>query len=277
MRTQSEATGQAAQREPQGQMDQEGMHSQAARGSRKIHTQHTEHRSCIAIGGITIRYLKRSAQLLCQKWWRMVKHSFQPLPENIPETLIRPGRRAGSAWGQVTKRRVGQARSTSQNKGTEMPDGFSNPNGAQTDRAAEIKAKPLAILRPSLRPIPYRRLGEASHPGPTIRMPGDGHCLYHSLGWWASLSQAQVRDQLARVDWDTWNTVCPWDSGSELAEFRRETRDPRIWGGALQIAVCAAIHQVSIEVHTDFGKQSFGSGQLWGSDTPHILPDTTMW
>ena len=95
-------------------------------------------------------------------------------------------------------------------------------------------------------------------------MPGDGHCLYHSLGWWASLSQTQVRDQLARVDWDTWNAICPWDGGSELAEFRRETRDPRIWGGALQIAVCAAIHQVSIEVSTDFGKQSFGSGQLWG-------------
>ena len=32
----------------------------------------------------------------------------------------------------------------------------------------------------------------------------------------------------------------------------------------MQIAVCAAIHQVSIEVHTDFGKQSFGAGQLWG-------------
>jgi len=73
-----------------------------------------------------------------------------------------------------------------------------------------------------------------------------------------------VRDQLARVDWATWKAICPWDKGAELAKFRRETRDPTVWGGAIQIAVCAAMHQVNIEVDTDFGKQSFGTGQRWG-------------
>ena len=166
--------------------------------------------------------------------------------------------------GQGGIRLIGPARATSHTKRSGSPEGFRRPNEAETHRTAKSKAKPLVLLRPSLRPIPYRRLGEASHPGPIIRMPGDGHCLYHSLGWWASLSQAQVRDQLARVDRSTWTRICPWDEGTELAEFRRETRDPRIWGGAMQITVCAAIHQANIEVHTDFGKQASGAGQLWG-------------
>ena len=50
--------------------------------------------------------------------------------------------------------------------------------------------RPKATL---LRPLPYRRLGEALRPGPTIRMPGDGHCLYHALGWWAGMTQSQIR------------------------------------------------------------------------------------
>ena len=78
------------------------------------------------------------------------------------------------------------------------------------------------------------------------------------------MSQTQVRDRLARVDIDIWKRICPWDEGTELSEFRRETRDPRVWGGAMQIAVCAAIHQVTISVHTGFGAQTFGTGPLWG-------------
>ena len=83
---------------------------------------------------------------------------------------------------------------------------------------------------PLIRPMPYRRLGEASHPGPIVRMPGDGHCLYHALGWWAGKPQAQVRASIAGVADHTWYTLFPWDNGNALRTFQEETRNPQIWG-----------------------------------------------
>ena len=81
-----------------------------------------------------------------------------------------------------------------------------------------------------LRPIPFRRIGEASHPGPVVRMPGDGHCLYHALGWWAGLSQGQVRQEIANISEGLWNELCPWDNGREHKLFQRQTKDRNEWG-----------------------------------------------
>ena len=227
----------------------------------KIHTHYTVHTFCIGIGSITISYLKRSAQLWKQWIARRLTQQTQPPRHNETHNIIRPCRRY-AVLGSIT--RGGQARGKGREKNRLRTSGPSSRTGISSESMYAEKAKPCIMLRPSRRPIPYRRLGEASHPGPIIRMPGDGHCLYHALGWWASLTQSQVRNQLASVDWGTWRSICPWDNGAELTEFRRETRDPSVWGGAIQIAVCAAIHQVNIEVDTDFGKQTFGNGQRWG-------------
>ena len=95
-----------------------------------------------------------------------------------------------------------------------------------------------------IRPVPYRSIGEAPHPGPTIRIPGDGHCLFYALGWWADKPQAQIRFWIAEVQEHTWKALFPWDNGNALRTFQEETLNPHVWGGAGQIAVAAAIWKV---------------------------------
>ena len=116
---------------------------------------------------------------------------------------------------------------------------------------------------PLIRPMPYRRLGEASHPGPIVRMPGDGHCLYHALGWWADKPQAQIRARIAEVPEHTWKALFPWDNGDALRTFKEETLNRHCWGGADQIAVAAALWKVRVTVRTSFGDQVYGNGANW--------------
>lgn len=53
--------------------------------------------------------------------------------------------------------------------------------------------------------------------------------------------------------------------GPALLRFRQDTTGPTQWGTALQIAICAAIYQVSIQVATPFGELTFGTGDTrWG-------------
>ena len=114
-----------------------------------------------------------------------------------------------------------------------------------------------------LRPIRYKRIGEASHPGPVIKMPGDGHCLYHALGWWAGLSQGQVRQEVANISKRRWFELCPWDDGQEYKHFQRQTVDRTEWGGAMQVAAMAKIRGVKISIKGEFRTQTFGSGEHW--------------
>ena len=92
---------------------------------------------------------------------------------------------------------------------------------------------------------------------------GDGHCLYHALGWWDGNPQGEVRRTIAAISVAEWRDICPWDDGTALAGFQEETLNPRAWGGALQIAAMARIRGVAVLVHTDFGLQVFGQGPSW--------------
>ena len=114
-----------------------------------------------------------------------------------------------------------------------------------------------------LRPIRYKRIGEASHPGPVIKMPGDGHCLYHALGWWAGTTQGQVRHEISGVGRRAWGDICPWDDGEEYEKFKAETADRTVWGGAMQVAAMAKLRGVKISITGDFRTQSFGRGEHW--------------
>ena len=114
-----------------------------------------------------------------------------------------------------------------------------------------------------LRRKPVTRIGEASHPGPILNMPGDGHCLYHALGWWARKSHIEMREILSDIAADLWQQICPWDTGPALRTYRADTRDTTQWGTALQIAACAKMFGKQIIVHTPFGPQTFGEGPKW--------------
>ena len=73
---------------------------------------------------------------------------------------------------------------------------------------------------------------------------------------------------IAAIGEPEWKDICPWDDGTELAAFQRETLDPRIWGGAVQIAAMARIRRVAILVHTDFGLQVFLARAGMATQTP---------
>jgi len=87
--------------------------------------------------------------------------------------------------------------------------------------------------------------------------------LYHARGWWDNRPQGEIKRLIAAIGEAEWRDICPWDDGTALAEFQRETLNPRIWGGAVQIAAMARIRGVAILVHTDFGLQVFGRGPAW--------------
>lgn len=55
----------------------------------------------------------------------------------------------------------------------EWPPTSIGDGGVRRLGASTTKALPVAGIR----------VGEASHPGSVVRMPGDGRCLYHALGW----------------------------------------------------------------------------------------------
>lgn len=107
------------------------------------------------------------------------------------------------------------------------------------------------------------RIGEASHPGPVIPMPGDGHCLYHALGWWCNMPAMSIRQTLANIPQGLWAHLWPEDPGHSYPTYIAETLDLSVWGGQQQIVVAAHLWQVSIHVHTPFGIEVYGQGHPW--------------
>lgn len=55
-------------------------------------------------------------------------------------------------------------------------------------------------------------MGEAANPGSVVSMPGDGNCLFHSLGYWARQDQRQVREAVAEGAITVWGDISgmPW-------------------------------------------------------------------
>ena len=114
---------------------------------------------------------------------------------------------------------------------------------------------------PSMRGV---RIGEASNPGPVIRMPGDGHCLYHALGWWVGHTARHMRRLLAEVELHRFLHIFDWAEASDHQVYVQETLNPRIWGGAMQIAVAADRFASRIDVFTPWGVHTYGHGDPWG-------------
>ncbi|CAE8625360.1 unnamed protein product [Polarella glacialis] len=97
-----------------------------------------------------------------------------------------------------------------------------------------------------------------------VRQPGDGSCLFHSLAYGLSLVggksadaerlRAEIADFIAShpevevadnpiKDWVL------WDSGLDTASYARSMRAGSRWGGAVELAVCAKMRRVCVDVY----------------------------
>lgn len=96
-----------------------------------------------------------------------------------------------------------------------------------------------------------------------IAQPGDGSCLFHSLSYGlrstsASQLRAEIADYIAGnpdalvADNPIKNWVL-WDSGLNTAEYARSMRAGSRWGGAVELAVCAKIRGVTVDVYERSG------------------------
>lgn len=92
------------------------------------------------------------------------------------------------------------------------------------------------------------RIGEATNPGPIVSTPGDGNCMFHSLGYWAKQDQRQVRDTVARQAFTHWGDLFPWDAGEEYCDFRRTALTDGAWGDGRHLAIASKVYQVRIGV-----------------------------
>lgn len=96
--------------------------------------------------------------------------------------------------------------------------------------------------------------------GKVIGQPGDGSCLFHSLsyglggGMTAPVLRRQIEDYIsAHPDEDLNGTAIKewveWDSGNTVIAYTGMMRNSRNWGGAIEIAVCAHMKGVQIDVY----------------------------
>jgi len=92
-----------------------------------------------------------------------------------------------------------------------------------------------------------------------VKQPGDGSCLFHSLAYGlragdASRLRAEIADFIAAnpevevadnpiKDWVL------WDSGLDPVSYAKSMRAGSRWGGAVELAVCAKLRHVCVDVY----------------------------
>ncbi|KAJ1452524.1 hypothetical protein M885DRAFT_526892 [Pelagophyceae sp. CCMP2097] len=92
-----------------------------------------------------------------------------------------------------------------------------------------------------------------------VRQPGDGSCLYHSLTrGLGSGSAASLRSQLADYILQHRNLTIAdtpisewvlWESGLSVPAYAQRMRSEGVWGGAIEMAVCANVRRVQVHVY----------------------------
>ncbi|CAJ1461817.1 unnamed protein product [Effrenium voratum] len=109
-----------------------------------------------------------------------------------------------------------------------------------------------------------------------VSQPGDGSCLFHSLnyglgGSGAAALRAKLADFIAANPKAelAGNPICDWvlwDTGEDVQSYARSMRDGSRWGGAMELALCAQLRKVRIDIFErrsgGFARiASFGDGQ----------------
>ena len=96
--------------------------------------------------------------------------------------------------------------------------------------------------------------------GKVIGQPGDGSCLFHSLacglggGMTARILRKEIEDYIcAHPDEDLHESAIKewvqWDSGNTVTTYTEMMLNSNKWGGAIEIAVCAHMKGVQIDVY----------------------------
>ena len=94
--------------------------------------------------------------------------------------------------------------------------------------------------------------------GRIVPQPGDGSCLFHSLGHALDTSHSQLRELVMRwVEANPDATIAGaplkkwvgWDASLDTRAYAARMRTPGSWGGALEMAVIAQLKEVAIHVH----------------------------
>ena len=96
--------------------------------------------------------------------------------------------------------------------------------------------------------------------GKVIGQPGDGSCLFHSLsyglggGMTAPVLRRQIEDYISAHPHEDLNGTAikewvEWDSGNTVTTYTGMMRNSSNWGGAIEIAVCAHMKGVQIDVY----------------------------
>ncbi|CAE7243271.1 plcA [Symbiodinium sp. CCMP2456] len=93
-----------------------------------------------------------------------------------------------------------------------------------------------------------------------LPQPGDGSCLFHSLshglkkkGQGASALRAEIADYIAthpeeEVAGNPISDWILWDSGEDPKAYALSMREGSRWGGAMEIALCAKLHRVRVDI-----------------------------
>lgn len=108
-----------------------------------------------------------------------------------------------------------------------------------------------------------------------LPQPGDGSCLFHSLnhglkGPGATALRAELADYVAAhpLELVSGNPISDWllwETGEGPEAYARSMRNGSRWGGAIEIALCAQLHQALIEIFERRGDHfvriaAFGQG-----------------
>mmetsp|Transcript_4373 Transcript_4373/g.10579 ORF Transcript_4373/g.10579 Transcript_4373/m.10579 type:complete len:470 (+) Transcript_4373:44-1453(+) len=108
----------------------------------------------------------------------------------------------------------------------------------------------------------------------TVRQPGDGSCLFHSLCFGlnggrqangSGLRAEQLRRQLMafieqnptlQISGDTLEEWIKWDSQASVIAYTRRMAVSG-WGGGIEMAACSISHKVNVHVYESRGPSSF--------------------
>jgi len=95
--------------------------------------------------------------------------------------------------------------------------------------------------------------------GRVVPQPGDGSCLFHSLAHGlGSVSASELRARLAdyitshpdvEVAGNPIKDWVLWDSGLDTTTYAKSMRSGSRWGGAVELAVCAKVQRVQVDVY----------------------------
>jgi len=99
----------------------------------------------------------------------------------------------------------------------------------------------------------------------SVPQPGDGSCLFHSLAHFFGSSAGGLRKEAAdiierqpnlEISGTPLHKWVEWESGLSPAHYAARLRSPRTWGGALELAVFAAMTGGEVHVHEQIGHSS---------------------